>query len=221
MMAGTGVSSVSRTKTNDEPSSDDAYNFSEMTVSQMVIRQLSIFRLRKNVDPTWKAKAIQSVHPPILFAYAISSFAFAPAGTLVLIHFDSLEDAVDEAKWFPWIPFGVYLWLQSVVTTFSDVIYVHKPSIWHPVDRIFAWCGVVFVVLFYVALLSDGGVREDHTAGLVITLICQGLSIASFIREWYVKASGNIEWVVIYHTCWHFFAPAGFTSLLISLLVQS
>ena len=215
-------SPVDTVPSHSDSEDDDvaAYDFSEMTTLQMMFRQLSLFRLRKNIDPTWKAKAIQTVPRPILLFYVISSASFAPPGTIVLWNLSSIEVAVSGSTWYPWLYFGIYLWLQSAVTTFSDVIFVDRPSIWHPIDRVFAWFGMIFVTLFYLALLLDDHVRLDFWAGITTTLLCQLLSVVCFAREWIAKARGDIKWTLIYHTGWHFFAPIGFTCLLIALLAK-
>lgn len=202
----------------------EEYDFENMTGLQMLIRQLSICRLKKNLHPTWKQRAINEVSPIIVFLYAISSIYFTILGIILIVKADRLAfdvlsaSGVGEDWYFAyWNANGVYFILQSIVTTLSDVIYVDQPSIWHPIDRAMAWMGVLFIGSTFVILWADPNVRGDHLGALLGAVAGVILSVSCFSAEWKLKANGNIKGFVLCHTGWHTFGALGLITLVLQL----
>eukprot|EP00522_Entomoneis_paludosa_P003130 CAMPEP_0172475378 /NCGR_PEP_ID=MMETSP1065-20121228/69838_1 /TAXON_ID=265537 /ORGANISM="Amphiprora paludosa, Strain CCMP125" /LENGTH=297 /DNA_ID=CAMNT_0013233579 /DNA_START=204 /DNA_END=1098 /DNA_ORIENTATION=- len=210
------VDDASKTANDNDDEDKGAYNFEGMSGAQMIIRQLSICRMKKNVDPSWKQKAKETVSPFILLLYVASSFSFTAAGIILVIEADRLDDAL-KSDWYPWMVFGVYLILQGFVTAMSDVVYVDRPSIWHPLDRAFAMLGSIFTLSSIITLLADSRFRPDHIGGICAVLAGTVLSAIMFMTEWQYKAKGDIQMFVVCHTGWHVFGPLGFIALFLSL----
>lgn len=198
---------IQRRKIGNEPpiihtsNNTNEHDYKYMTTSQMVLRQLSLFRFKKNVDPSWKQKAIDGAVPFYwLMVYVASSFFYSAAG-MVLLLFQSI--------YFPFhSTMGLYFVVQGFVTHCSDTLYVDQGSIWHPVDRVLAWIGICFISSSLVVLLTNTDINTNsfgtiiYLGGAVLSTICFGL-------EWKYKAEGNISGFVICHSLWHMLAPTG------------
>jgi len=194
----------------------DYHDYKSMSGLEMLKRQLTIFRLRKNLDPSWKQKARDSAPAPYLALYVASSFFWMPVGILMLVKEPSITKAFSNSDFYPWHVFGGYLILQSIVTHFSDTVYVDRASYWHPTDRVCALFGAVCVVSSAVTLLLDEN-RSDHVAGLSYYVSGMILSAAAFSTEWKLKANGEIASFVLANALWHTFLPVGLFIFLLTL----
>ncbi|CAB9502594.1 expressed unknown protein [Seminavis robusta] len=191
------------------------HNYEEMSPTEMLLRQLTIFRRQKNVDPSWKQQAKDgAVHPWILILYVASSFFYSAAGIVLLVHDDTLRRAVS-SFYYPWTPFGIYFILQGFVTHCSDTVYIDRLSWWHPTDRICALCGILFTCSSLLVLLMNA--LDQYLAGIMVYLFGAILSSAAFALEWTRKAAKDIAGFALCHAAWHVFAPTGLIIMILTM----
>ena len=109
--------------------------------------------------------------------YEISCFFYLVAG-VIRFHQGSNLDATN-------------LILQSIISFVSDVIFLGKSSIWHPIDRYFAvyTCGVHFYTLKY---------SMSIILNLIILLIGYNFLVRS--QKLYLEDDPNFS---VYHVFWH------------------
>lgn len=135
--------------------------------------------------------------------YALSSFGFWVVG----IYLFWLLTTHPTKQLYPGEHFELVIWLwQGFVSFFCDAVYLGKPSISHPIDRITAICFTLAQVIKFFCSYTSGAF---DSCPYVMLPFFAGLSGALYC---FLKSAKGVDDLdsgafFFWHTLWHFAIP--------------